>query len=71
MTGEFDISRLTPAECILLAEQLWEQARVHAEAIPVTPAQLEELNHRLDALEEGTMDPGEPWEAVRERLWGQ
>jgi len=71
MKPEIDISQLSPAECILLAEQLWEQARAHAEAIPVTPAQLEELNRRLDALNSGTMAPGEPWEVVSERLWGR
>lgn len=71
MTQDIDITHLSPAECILLADQLWEQARAHAEAIPVTPAQLEELNRRIDALDAGTMEPGEPWEVVRQRLWGQ
>ncbi len=69
MNPEIDISQLSPAECILLAEQLWEQARAHPEAVPITPAQLEELNRRLDALESGKMPPGEPWEVVRDRLF--
>jgi putative addiction module component (TIGR02574 family) len=68
MTQELDISRLTPAECISLAEQLWEQARAHPEAVPVTQAQLEELHRRLDAIEAGNMPRGEPWESVRDRL---
>jgi putative addiction module component (TIGR02574 family) len=69
MTQEPDYSHLTPAECVRLAEQLWEQARAHAEAIPVTPAQRDEIGRRLDALDAGTMGPGEPWSVVRERLW--
>src|SRR5438105_4247841 len=39
MNGDFDISHLSSAECILLAEQLWEQARSRPDAVPVTPAQ--------------------------------
>jgi putative addiction module component (TIGR02574 family) len=71
MTIDLDISRLSPAECILLAEQLWERARNHPEAVPVPPEHLQELSRRLDALESGEMAPGEPWEVVRERLWGR
>jgi putative addiction module component (TIGR02574 family) len=65
MKRDIDISQLSPAECIVLAEQLWERARAHPEAIPVPPEQLEELHHRLDALTAGTTEPGEPWEVVR------
>ena len=69
MTQEVDISRLSPAECILLAEQLWERASSHPEAVPVPPEHLEELHRRLAAIESGDMGPGEPWEIVRDRLW--
>lgn len=71
MKPAIDISQLSPAECILLAEQLWERARSHPEAVPVTDVQMTELNRRLDALERGEMPPGEPWEIVRKRLWGE
>lgn len=71
MKDGIDISRLSPAECILLAEQLWEHARTHPEAIPVTAAQREELDRRLDALETGKMPPGETWEVVRDRLFSR
>jgi putative addiction module component (TIGR02574 family) len=64
MLPEIDISQLSPAECILLAEQLWERARNHPEAIAVTEAQLTELYRRLDANERGEMPPGLPWEEV-------
>jgi putative addiction module component (TIGR02574 family) len=63
----FDFSELTPAECILLAEELWEKARNHPEAVPVTPAQLAELNATLDALEAGQLGTPQPWDEVK--LW--
>ena len=65
MSTEFDLSGLSASECILLAEQLWEHARTHPEAVPVTAVQREELKRRLDALDSGEMPPGEPWEVVR------
>jgi putative addiction module component (TIGR02574 family) len=69
MPIDFDLSVLSPSECILLAEQLWERARTRPEAIPVTDAQRDELNRRVDALGSGEMPPGQPWESVRERLF--
>lgn len=69
MTHDDDPSRLSTAECVLLAEQLWEHARAHPDEVPVTPAQLDEIHRRLDALESGEMPPGEPWELVRDRLF--
>ena len=64
MKPEIDISQLSPAECILLAERLWERARNHPEAIPITEAQMAELNRRVDAYERGEMLPGEPSRAT-------
>lgn len=71
MKPDIDISQLSPAECILLAEELWDRARNHPEAIPVRPDHLAEVQRRVDALESGAMGPGEPWEIVRARLWGR
>jgi putative addiction module component (TIGR02574 family) len=71
MSRHFDTSNLSPSECILLAEQLWEQARAHPETIPLTTAQLDELYRRLDAYERGEMPAGEPWEVVRDRLFSR
>lgn len=64
MHPDIDTSQLSPAECILLAEQLWEQARNHPEAVPIPPEHLKELHRRLDAYERGEMPPGQPWEEV-------
>jgi putative addiction module component (TIGR02574 family) len=69
MSTELDFSSLSPSECILLAEQLWEKARTHPKAVPITAAQQEELKRRIDALDSGEMASGEPWDAVRERLF--
>ena len=69
MKPDIDISQLSPAECILLAEELWDRARNHPEAIPVDPEHLAEINRRVDARDSGTMRPGEPWEVVRTWLW--
>lgn len=71
MTRHFDISGLSTSECLLLAEQLWEKARANPDAIPLTPAQLDELNRRFDAYERGDMPPGESWEIVRARVFGR
>lgn len=64
MKPDIDISHLSPAECILLAEQLWDRARHHPESIPVTDAQMDELNRRIDAFERGELSPGSAWEDV-------
>lgn len=69
MKHDIDISQLSPAECILLAEQLWERVSRHPEHVPVPQEHLDELRRRLDAIESGQMEPGEPWAVVRERLW--
>ncbi len=71
MKPDLDISQLSPAECILLAEELWDRARAHPEAIPVPPEQLAEIERRIAAIDRGEMGPGEPWEVVRARLWRQ
>ncbi|MEO2089600.1 MAG: addiction module protein [Gemmataceae bacterium] len=71
MKPDIDISKLTPAECILLAEELWERARACPEAVPVPAEHLEEINRRIAAIDAGEMPPGDDWEIVRARLWGR
>jgi len=62
-----DIETLTPAERLDLIERLWDS--LSEEDVPVTDAQREELERRLDALDrEGPI--GVPWEQLRDELGG-
>lgn len=62
-----DIEALTPEERLSLLEQLWDSLAATPEAIPLTKAQREELDRRLDELErEGPV--GIPWEEVLNRI---
>jgi putative addiction module component (TIGR02574 family) len=66
-TTGFDISKLSVAERIQLAEELWDSVAAETGELPMTEAQVAELDRRLAAL---ALDPaaGEPWEVVRARL---
>jgi len=66
---EFDPTKLSVAECIQLAEDLWDSIPESAD-IPLTDAQKAELDRRLEDLEQHP-DAGEPWEVVRARLYGR
>ncbi len=46
-----DIERLSPDERLDLMEQLWESLRKDPSSVPLTDAQREELDRRLDDLE--------------------
>jgi putative addiction module component (TIGR02574 family) len=60
-----DIEQLTPRERLDLIERLWDS--LSDDDVPLTDAQREELDHRLDALDrEGPV--GIPWEQVYEDL---
>lgn len=58
-----DIDSLTPAERLDLLERIWDSLSAAPEAIPLTQAQRQELDRRLDDLErEGPV--GIPWDDV-------
>jgi len=60
-----DIAKLSPEERLELLEQLWDS--LSPEAIPMTEAQNEELDRRLDELDrDGPI--GIPWNEVLERI---
>jgi putative addiction module component (TIGR02574 family) len=60
-----DIAKLSPEERLELLEQLWDS--LSPEAIPMTEAQKEELDRRLDELDrEGPI--GIPWNEVLDRI---
>ena len=65
--GPFDFSHLSPAERILLAEDLWDSVAAQQDAPPLTPAQEEELRHRLAAADRGEMTYSS-WLEVKRRL---
>jgi putative addiction module component (TIGR02574 family) len=63
----FDFSHLTAAERILLAEDLWDSVTAEQEAPPLTPAQQEELQRRVEAADRGEATYS-PWMDVKRRL---
>jgi putative addiction module component (TIGR02574 family) len=67
--AEFDFSKLSVAERIQLAEDLWNSIPESAD-ITLTDAQKAELDRRLQDLDQHP-DAGEPWEVVRARLYGR
>jgi putative addiction module component (TIGR02574 family) len=65
--GTLDIAKLSPEARLRLLEQVWDSLCETPEAIPVTQAQREELDRRLDDLErEGPV--GIPWDEVLQRI---
>lgn len=62
-----DIAKLSPEERLELVEQLWDSLCDTPEAIPLTDAQRQELDRRLDELDrEGPV--GIPWDDVLHRI---
>jgi putative addiction module component (TIGR02574 family) len=62
-----DIDKLAPDERLHLIEQLWESLREHPESVPVTAAQLAELDRRLDELDSGEAE-AVSWDEVKRRI---
>ena len=69
-TTDLDLSKLSVAERIQLAEDLWDSVAAETGELPLTEAQQVELERRIADFER---DPaaGEPWEVVRERIAGR
>jgi len=65
--GAINIAGLTVEEQLRLLEELWENLSAKPDAIPLTGAQREELDKRLDELDrDGPV--GLPWEDVLDRI---
>lgn len=63
----FDIEQLSPGERLDLIEKLWDS--LSDDDVPLSDAQRQELDHRLDALDrEGPV--GVPWEQVHRDMGG-
>ncbi len=62
-----DIAKLSAEERLRLLEDVWESLSTTPEAIPLTDAQREELDRRLNELDrDGPV--GIPWEEVLRRI---
>lgn len=59
----FNIDDLSQEERLTLLEQLWDSLTPDPGAVPFTPAQRAELDHRLDEIDRGDVE-GIPWEEV-------
>ena len=65
--GTIDITNLSAEERLRLLEELWDSLSATPEAIPLTNAQREELDRRLDELDrDGPV--GIPWQEVLRRI---
>ncbi|MGJ3248665.1 MAG: addiction module protein [Elainellaceae cyanobacterium] len=62
-----DISQMSIAERIQLAEDLWDSIIENIEAIPVTSAQQEELDNRLERYHQNPSE-GSDWEKLKLRI---
>jgi putative addiction module component (TIGR02574 family) len=62
-----NISDLTPEERLRLIEELWDSLAKDPEAVPLTNAQHEELDRRLDDLE-ASGPVGIPWDEVLQKI---
>jgi putative addiction module component (TIGR02574 family) len=67
MPHELDISRLTPTERIQLAEELWDSLAINGDSLPLTPAQRQELERRLAAIDRGEVGFAS-WPDVKRRI---
>ena len=63
----FDFSHLTPTERVQLADQLWESLAEEPEALPLSEAQSEELDRRLDTYRQNP-GAGIPWRDALEEI---
>ncbi|MBV6624338.1 MAG: addiction module protein [Rivularia sp. (in: Bacteria)] len=62
-----DISQLSVAERIQLAEDLWDSILEQQEEFPLSEAQKQELNKRLENYRKNPTS-GSSWEEVKKRL---
>lgn len=65
-----DILELSVSERIQLVEDIWDSIAAIPDSIPLTTAQKEELDRRLELYHKNP-DAGTPWEMIRERLLPQ
>jgi putative addiction module component (TIGR02574 family) len=62
-----DILQMTIAERIQLAEDIWDNIAAFPEALPLTDAERQELDRRLQLCERSP-DEGIPWDELKEKV---
>ena len=62
-----DILQMSVAERIQLAEDIWDSISAVPEALPLTNAERQELDRRLEAYAQNP-DEGIPWNELREKV---
>lgn len=67
MMESFGLDRLSPAERIILAEELWDSIATAGEGFLLSEAHREDLQRRLDAHRDNPK-AGTPWAEVKARL---
>lgn len=66
-TRAIDIEKLGAEGKLRLIEELWDSLQDEASHLPLTEGQKEELDRRLDEIEQGD-DAGIPWDEVLNRI---
>lgn len=64
---DFDFSKLTTAERIALAQDLWDSVHDETQLAPFTDEQVAEIKRRIAEVDSGAM-PMYSWEEVKQRL---
>ena len=64
-----DVLELSPAERILLVEEIWDSIASVPESVELSDAQREELERRLAAYR-ANPNAGDPWDVVKARILG-
>lgn len=62
-----DILQMSVAERIQLAEDIWDSIAAVPEALPLTDAERQELNRRLELYAQNP-DAGIPWDELKEKV---
>ena len=62
-----NIGEMSPEERLRLIEELWDSLNETPGAVPLTNAQREELDRRLDDLERSAPE-GIPWDQVLQQI---
>ena len=62
-----EILKLSVAERILIAEQIWDSITAEQESLPITESQKTELDRRLDDYQ-ASPEEGSSWNEIKNKL---